>query len=310
MISSANKATSDPTLPERQERVRRFWGLFPALAIIGVFMVIPMGIVAVYSFLRANSYGGVFPEFSIAAYRQFFFELDLDDSLLFNPAYLYIFGRSILLALVSTVLCMLISFPVAYYMARQPESRKNILVMLVTIPFWTNLLIRTYCWILILRDNGVINNTLMGLGILNEPIPMLYTNFAILVGLVYTFLPFMILPMYSTLEKLDVKLFEAAHDLYATRWQLLRRIVIPLAMPGIVAGFVLVFIPALGAFVAPDLLGGGKNLMIGSLIQLQFSSSRNWPFGAAASLILLALVLISLMIYARTPAAKAGRGLF
>jgi spermidine/putrescine transport system permease protein len=310
MISSANKATSDLTLPERQERVRRFWGLFPALAIIGVFMVIPMGIVAVYSFLRANSYGGVFPEFSIAAYRQFFFELDLDDSLLFNPAYLYIFGRSILLALVSTVLCMLISFPVAYYMARQPESRKNILVMLVTIPFWTNLLIRTYCWILILRDNGVINNTLMGLGILNEPIPMLYTNFAILVGLVYTFLPFMILPMYSTLEKLDVKLFEAAHDLYATRWQLLRRIVIPLAMPGIVAGFVLVFIPALGAFVAPDLLGGGKNLMIGSLIQLQFSSSRNWPFGAAASLILLALVLISLMIYARTPAAKAGRGLF
>jgi spermidine/putrescine transport system permease protein len=310
MISSANKATADPSLPERQERVRRFWGLFPALAIIGVFMVIPMGIVAVYSFLRANSYGGVFPEFSVAAYRQFFFELDLDDSLLFNPAYLYIFGRSILLALVSTALCMVISFPVAYYMARQPESRKNILVMLVTIPFWTNLLIRTYCWILILRDNGVINNTLLSLGILNEPIPMLYTNFAILVGLVYTFLPFMILPMYSTLEKLDVKLFEAAHDLYATRWQLLRRIVIPLAMPGIVAGFVLVFIPALGAFVAPDLLGGGKNLMIGSLIQLQFSSSRNWPFGAAASLILLALVLISLMIYARTPAAKAGRGLF
>jgi spermidine/putrescine transport system permease protein len=310
MINSTNKFVSDPSLPERQERVRRFWGLFPALAIIGVFMLVPMGIVAVYSFLRANSYGGVFPEFSIAAYRQFFFELDLDDSLLFNPAYLYIFGRSILLALVSTVLCMLISFPVAYYMARQPENRKNILVMLVTIPFWTNLLIRTYCWILILRDNGVINNTLMGLGVLNQPIPMLYTNFAILVGLVYTFLPFMILPMYSTLEKLDVKLFEAAHDLYATRWQLLRRVVIPLSMPGIVAGFVLVFIPALGAFVAPDLLGGGKNLMIGSLIQLQFSSSRNWPFGAAASLILLALVLISLMIYARTPAAKAGRGLF
>jgi spermidine/putrescine transport system permease protein len=308
MISSAQK--SDPAIPERQERARRFWGLFPALAVIGVFMVIPMGIVAVYSFLRANSYGGVFPEFSVAAYRQFFFELDLDDSLLFNPGYLYIFGRSILLALVSTLLCMVISFPVAYYMARQSEHRKNTLVMLVTIPFWTNLLIRTYCWILILRDNGVINNALLGIGILKQPIPMLYTNFAILVGLIYTFLPFMILPMYSNLEKLDIKLFEAAHDLYATRWQLLRRIVVPLAMPGIVAGFVLVFIPALGAFVAPDLLGGGKNLMIGSLIQLQFSSSRNWPFGSAASLILLALVLIALMLYARTPAAKAGRGLF
>jgi spermidine/putrescine transport system permease protein len=310
MTSSANKSISDTTIPEREERARRFWGLFPALAIIGVFMVVPMLIVVVYSFLKKDSSGGVEAIFSLAAYQQFLFELDLDDSLIFNPGYLYIFARSIFLALVSTLLCMVISFPVAYYMARQSEARKNLLVMLVTIPFWTNLLIRTYCWILILRDNGIINNFLLNTGLLAKPIPMLYSNFAILVGLVYTFLPFMILPMYATLEKLDSKLFEAAHDLYAGRWQLLRRIVLPLAMPGVVAGFILVFIPALGAFLAPDLLGGGKNLMIGSLIQLQFSSSRNWPFGSAAALILLILVLISLMIYARTPAAKAGRGLF
>lgn len=306
-----NAAQSNKVTPlERKERTQRFWGLLPAMAFIGIFMLIPLGIMAVYSFLEASPYGGVENRFSIAAYRQFLFELDLDDSLIFNPSYLYIFWRSILLAFVTMVLCVIIGFPIAYYIARQPETRKNVLVMLVTIPFWTNLLIRTYCWILILRDNGVINNFLLSTGIIQNPIIMLYTNFAVLVGLVYTFLPFMILPLYSTLEKLDVKLLEAAHDLYANRRQLLRRIVIPLSMPGIVAGCVLVFIPALGAFLAPDLLGGGKNLMIGSLIQLQFGSSRNWPFGAAASLILLALVLISLMIYARSSAAKAGKGLF
>jgi spermidine/putrescine transport system permease protein len=295
---------------ERSEQRGRFWGLLPAMAIIGIFMVIPMGIVAVYSFLEADSTGGVEAQFSAGAYQQFLFELDLDDSLIFNPGYLRIFGRSFLFALVCTVLCLLIAFPIAYYMSRQPPERKNMLVMLVTIPFWTNLLIRTYCWILLLRDNGIINNVLVATGIVKEPIMVLYTPVAILIGLVYTFLPFMILPMYSTLEKLDIKLLEAAHDLYANRRKMLRRVVIPLAMPGIVAGCLLVFIPALGAFLAPDLLGGGKNLMIGSLIQLQFSSSRNWPFGSAASLILLAIVILALMVYARTPAGKSGKGLF
>jgi spermidine/putrescine transport system permease protein len=295
---------------ERSEQRGRFWGLLPAMVIIGIFMVIPMGIVAVYSFLEADSTGGVEAQFSASAYQQFLFELDLDDSLIFNPGYLRIFGRSFLFALVCTVVCLLIAFPIAYYMSRQPPERKNMLVMLVTIPFWTNLLIRTYCWILLLRDNGIINNVLVATGIIKEPIMVLYTPVAILIGLVYTFLPFMILPMYSTLEKLDIKLLEAAHDLYANRPKMLRRVVIPLAMPGIVAGCLLVFIPALGAFLAPDLLGGGKNLMIGSLIQLQFSSSRNWPFGSAASLILLAIVILALMVYARTPAGKSGKGLF
>jgi spermidine/putrescine transport system permease protein len=295
---------------ERKEHRQRFWGLLPAMLIIGVFMVIPMGIVAVYSFLESNPTGGVRSQFSLDAYQQFLFELDLDDNLVFNPGYLRIFARSFFLALACTLLCLVIGFPVAYFMSRQPTQHKNLLVMLVTIPFWTNLLIRTYCWILLLRDNGIFNNFLLASGIIQEPIRALYTNYAVLIGLVYTFLPFMILPMYATLEKLDGRLLEAAHDLYASRRQLLRRVVIPLAMPGIVAGCVLVFIPALGSFLAPDLLGGGKNLMIGSLIQLQFSSSRNWPFGSAASLILLMMVMLALILYSRTPLGQRGKGLF
>ena len=284
---------------------RRLLGLGPALAIIGGFMVLPMGLVLIYSFLKADPYGGVQPFFSSEAYIQFLFERDLDDSLIFNEAYLVIFARSAALALLATLAALLIGFPVAYFMATQPPARKNLLVFLVTIPFWTNLLIRTYCWILVLRDNGLINNALLASGVIEGPVKLLYTDGAILLGLVYTYVPFMVLPIYASLEKLDMRLVEAAHDLYADRRRVMRRVVVPLAVPGIVAGCLLVFIPSLGAFIAPDLLGGGKKLMIGSLIQLQFSSSRNWPFGSAAALILMAVVLISLVIYARGPARRA-----
>ena len=293
----------------RGQALGRLLGLVPALAIIGVFMMLPIGIIAVYSLLEADPYGGVEPNFSAEAYLQFFFERDLDDSLVFNPAYLVIFGRSFLLAAGATVICLLIAFPVAYYMATQSEARRNLLVFLVTIPFWTNLLIRTFCWILILRDHGLVNNTLLALGLIDEPLTLLYTNGAILLGLVYTYIPFMVLPIYATLEKLDLRLVEAAHDLYASRRQVLRRVILPLALPGIVAGAILVFVPSLGAFIAPDLLGGGKKLMIGSLIQLQFASSRNWPFGSAAALFLMAAVLAAMTYYALGPARRAGGGL-
>jgi len=143
-------------------------------------------------------------------------------------------------------------------MAMQPAKRKNLLVFLVTIPFWTNLLIRTFCWILMLRDNGIINNILMGVGLTSEPLSLLYTNGAILIGLVYTYIPFMVLPVYATVDKFDLRLLEAAHDLYANRRQLMRWVILPLAMPGIIAGSLLVFVPSLGAFIAPNLLGGGK----------------------------------------------------
>lgn len=281
--------------------MRRLLAIAPALGLVGIFMLLPMVLVLITSFLEASPYGGVRPKLSLEAYSQFFFERDLDDSLIFNPAYLIIFGRSALLALLATLLSLLIAFPVAAYIASQPAGRRNLLLLLVTIPFWTNLLIRTYCWILVLRDNGLINNTLLAFGLIDEPVTLLYTNGAILLGLVYTYVPFMVLPIYASMEKLDSRLIEAAHDLYANRRQMIHRIMIPLASPGIVAGSMLVFVPCLGAFIAPDLLGGGKKLMIGSLIRLQFTSSRNWPFGSAAALILLAVVLLALYLYARNP---------
>ena len=174
--------------------LRRIFGLGPAVGMIFIFMAVPIGIIAVYSFLEANPYGGVRPHGSLAAYVQFLFERDLDDSLIFNQAYLLIFWRSFLLALGTTFLCLLIGFPTAYYMAMQPPKRRNLLVFLVTIPFWTNLLIRTFCWILILRDTGIINNILLGIGVIEKPLTLLYTNKAILLGLVYTYVPFMVLP--------------------------------------------------------------------------------------------------------------------
>lgn len=286
--------------------VKRLFGLGPALLAIFVFMLIPMVIIVVFSFMAADPYGGVKPVFSTEAYTRLLFERDFDDTLLLSRSTLLIFWRSFVLAFATTALSLVLALPVAYYIARQAEERKNALVLLVTIPFWVNLLIRTFCWILILRDTGLVNTFLLRLELIQAPLPLLYTNGAVLLGLVYSYLPFMILPLYASLERLDLRLLEAAHDLYAGRWRTFRRVTLPLALPGIVAGCTLVFIPALGAFITPQLLGGGKNLMLGSLIQMQFSSSRNWPFGAALALLLLALVLLALVAYARSPARREG----
>lgn len=280
-------------------------GTVPALVTIGIFMLIPIGIIAVYSFMEAHPYGGIRPNGSLDAYVQLLFERNFDGTTELDSTYALIFLRSVVLALAATVLSLIIGFPVAYFIASQPQSRRNMFIFLITIPFWTNLLIRTYSWILILRDTGLINNGLMFLNVIDSPLPLLYTNLAILLGLVYTYIPFMVLPIYASVEKLDFRLIEAAHDLYATRAAVLRRVVVPLAMPGIVAGSILVFIPCVGAFIAPDLLGGGKHLMLGSLIQLQFASSRNWPFGAAVAMVLLAIVLLALTYYALGPARRA-----
>jgi spermidine/putrescine transport system permease protein len=269
----------------------------PSMFLIVGFMVLPIGLMFIYSFLQKASYGGVIWEFSTASYVQFFFEHDLDDSLIFNGAYLQIFGRSFALAVATTIICVLIGFPTALYMALQPERRRNLLVFLVTIPFWTNLLVRTYAWILLLRSEGVINSVLQWLGLTDAPLTLLYNDGANLIGLIYAFLPFMVLPIYASLERLDFRLVEAAYDLGANRWRALRRVVIPLSMPGIAAGSALVLIPALGAYVTSDLLGGGKAMMIGNLIQQQFGVSQNWPFGAALSFMLLAFVLIAMMLY-------------
>lgn len=279
--------------------VWRSLALAPALAIVIGFLGLPLGVIAVYAFLDADPYGGVEWTFTTGSFVKFLFSETFTGERVFDPGYLIIFGRSVLLAAGATAIAVIVGFPVAYFMALQPPRRQNLMVFLITIPFWTNLLIRVYCWILILRDGGVVNSLLTASGVIDQPVKLLYTDFAILLGLVYMYIPFMILPLYSALARLDLRLLEAAHDLYADRAAALREVVIPLALPGMLAGCVLVFIPSLGNFIAPDLLGGGKHLTIGSLIQLQFASARDWPFGAACALILMAAVMLTLTAIAR-----------
>ena len=194
----------------------------------------------------------------------------------------------------------MIGFPTAYFIATRPRTTRNIWLFLITIPFWTNLLIRTFAILEVIRNEGLINIGLQSFGVIDGPIQMLYTDFAIMVGMTYVYLPLMVLPLYASMERLDFNLVEAAYDLYASRYQVLRRVIIPLVKPGIIAGSILVFIPSLGAFVTPRVLGGGKKMMLGNLIELQFGAGRNWPLGAALSMTLLGIVMIALLVYVRT----------
>ncbi|MFN0193509.1 MAG: ABC transporter permease [Aestuariivirga sp.] len=290
----------------QRTQISAWLGVAPAWFVIGIFGVLPMLIMLGISFMVADPYGGVEPAYSHDAYIQFLFERDLDDSLIFNPIYLNIVLRSLGLAAITTVLCLIVGLPVAYFIARQPENRRDVLILLITIPFWTNLLIRTYAWILILTRNGVVDARLQSVGFEAGTFDLLYTNTAVLIGLVYSYLPFMVLPLYASLEKMDFRLVEAASDLYANRWRAAWEVILPLAKPGIVAGCLLVFVPSIGAFIAPDLLGGGKRMMLGSLIYFQFATARNWPFGAAVSILLMAFVMLALLVYARV---NKGQGL-
>ncbi len=263
----------------------------PAVLVIGIFMVVPLLVAVAYSFMTANPYGGVDMPLTADAYVQFLFQRDFDDTLVFSLSYVIIILRSVYLAGLTTAICLILGFPVAWYLVCQDENRRRTLLFLVTLPFWINTLIRTYCWVLILRDEGLANGLLKAAGVISTPLPLLYNDASILLGLVYTFLPFMVLPIYSTLERIDPRLIEAAYDLYANRGAVFARVIWPLARPGALVGASLVFAPSLGSFLAPDLLGGGKKLLIGSLVQMQFTSSRNWPFGAALSILVTIAVL-------------------
>ena len=282
-------------MTNRAERSRALRLAAPALLTIIALMVAPMAIALAYSFLTPSPYGGVETPFTAASYIRVLFERDFDGRLAFDPTYLIIFGRSIVQAGVATVVCIAIGVPFAWWMATRSSRRQKLLVLLVTVPFWTNLLIRTYCWVLILRDNGLVNQALTAAHLTSTPITFLYSDGAILLGLVYANLPFMVLPIYAAVEKLDLRMIEAAHDLYAGRAVILRRLVWPLARPGVAAGSLLVFVPALGSFLAPDILGGGRKLMIGTLIQQEFTTARDWSFGAALSTVLTAAVLLALV---------------
>lgn len=280
--------------------------LSPSIIWLGLFFLGPLGIVLVYSFCTRGTYGGVDYAFTLDNYFR-----------AFNTTYLKIVMRSFRVAATITGICLLMGYPLAYYIARQTERVRGLLLILVIIPFWTNFLIRTYAWISILRADGLINNTLRALGLLGpdgpinqvlamfgaqaqvDSLPLLYNAFSVHLGMVYGYLPFMVLPLYTSIEKLDGRLLEAANDLGANSWQAFLRVTLPLTMPGVVAGSILVFVPALGDFLTPDLLGSGQSMMIGNLVESQFLSSRDWPFGSALSFILMGVVLLSLTFYVR-----------
>lgn len=257
--------------------------LAPAAAIQALLFAAPLIVVAGYSLLSRGAYGGVERPWTLDNYAR-----------LLDPLYAAILWRSFVVAAAATALCVLLGFPLALFIARSGR-RKNLYLQLVILPFWTSFLIRTYAWIFLLRDSGLFNSALIALGVVKEPLPLLYNSGAVLLGLVYGYLPFMVLPLYATLEKLDPALIEASADLGARPWRTLTHVILPLCRPGILAGALLVFIPCLGAYLTPDLMGGGKTILIGNVVQNQFTNARDWPFGSALSLILMALVMILLM---------------
>lgn len=294
---------------ERRKNIRKRWLLsLPALLIILFAASGPLLIVLVYSFLTPGPYGDVQWLFSLNGWISVFLERDIfDNTLSLADAHVSIFMRSVLLSLATTVLTLLVGFPTAYFIATRPERTRELWLLLITIPFWTNLLIRTFAILQIIRNEGLINGLLLRAGLISRPIQMLFTDGAILTGMVYVYLPLMVLPLYANIEKLDFRLVEAGYDLYATPFRVLTRIIIPLVKPGVVAGSILVFIPALGAYVTPSILGGGKNLMLGNLIELQFGQGRNWPLGSALSITLMLIVMVALLFYVRNVGSGENR---
>ncbi|WP_417814705.1 ABC transporter permease [Thalassospira alkalitolerans] len=277
--------------------------MLPVWVFIGLFLLLPVALMAVYSFLTKEFRGGVIWDFTLTAYDQFFLDRGLfgDEPAKIEWTYIGIFWRSIWQAGMATIMCLLIGFPTAWFIATRDAKTRIIWLFLITIPYWVNLLIRTVSMKFLIRDTGPLNEFLMWSGVINEPLGLINTNFAVQLGLFYSYLPFMVLPIYAAVERYDFSLSEAAADLYANVWTILQLVILPVVKPGIIAGCILVFVPSLGAFLAPDLLGGAKTFMIGSLIEEQFKGNAgNWPFGAAASMILLSIVMAVLLIYARS----------
>ncbi len=285
---------------ERREVANRWLLSAPALLIILAAATGPLMIVLIYSFLTPAPYGDVVWTPSWDAWVGVFLERDIfDDTLSLADAHVRIFLRSAGLSLITTLLTLLIGFPTAYFIATREENKRELWLFLITIPFWTNLLIRTFAILEIIRNEGFINTMLLNAGLIDQPIQILFTDTAILVGMVYVYLPLMVLPLYASMEKIDFRLVEAGYDLYATPRRVLRHVIVPLVKPGMIAGSILVFIPALGAYVTPSVLGGGKNMMLGNLIELQFGQGRNWPLGAALSIALMVIVMIALLAYVK-----------
>jgi spermidine/putrescine transport system permease protein len=284
---------------ERRAAVKRWLLASPAVLVITICGLMPLLIIFAYSWTRPAEYAGVIWQFRPDAWVNVLFERDIfSDALNPNWAYYSIYFRSILIALQTTVLALVIGFPTAYFIATRPARSRNAWLFLITIPFWSNLLIRIYAIMMIIRDDGYLNHALIRLGLVEQPVEIIYTNYALSYGLIYAYMPLMVLPLYASLEKLDFRLVEAGYDLYATRLRVLRHVIIPLVKPGIIAGCILVFIPAIGDYIIAQMLGGGKRMMLGNLIAQQFGTARNWPQGSALSLTLMGVVMLALLVYA------------
>jgi spermidine/putrescine transport system permease protein len=293
-MSAAEKA-------QAAQSTRNGWLLStPALVILTLFAVGPLMIVVVYSFLAPGQYGNVEWQFSLDGWRGILWTKDIfDDTYGLADANISIFWRSIKLSVLTTVLTFAVGFPTAWFIATRPQKSRALWLFLITIPFWTNLLIRTYAINEVIRNEGLMNTVLMKLGAISEPIRLIYTDTAVFIGMAYVYLPLMVLPLFAAIDRFDMRLLEAGYDLYASRMQVLRRVILPIVKPGIIAGSILVFVPSLGAYVTPRVLGGGKQMMIGNFIDLQFGQGRNWPLGAALSLTLLVIVTAALLIYVK-----------
>ena len=298
--------------PEQQQAnadARRNWLLSaPALIFLTLTATLPFLGVLVYSFLTPGQYGNVVWKFSTDGWVGLVLTRDVfDDTLVWADAHLTIIWRTIRLAGLTTIITFVIGFPTAWFIATRPPKTRPFWLFLITIPFWTNLLIRTFAINEVIRSEGLINSVLLRFGIIDAPISMIYTDGAVLLGMGYAYLPLMVLPLFAAMDRFDMRLLEAGYDLYASRLTLLRRIVIPVVRPGIIAGCILVFIPALGAYVTPRVLGGGKNMMLGNLIELQFGQGRNWPLGAAISITLSVITLVAMLFILRASTREVER---
>jgi len=271
--------------------------LVPLVAWVVMFVVVPTLIMGVYSFAHRGTLGGVETGFTLDNYLA-----------VFDRTYVQIAARSVWFAALTTALCLVAGYPVAFFIGRTGERWRNRLLVLLMVPFWTSFLIRTYAWVTILKSEGVLNSVLVQLGLVRAPLEMLYTPGAVVLGLVYTFLPFMILPLYGSIEKLDPALIEAAFDLGAGPVRAFRQVILPLTMPGIAAGVLLVFVPALGLYAVNDILGGGRVDMVGNIIEHQFrGTARNWPFGAALAVCLLLAFALGFWLVTRQPGSRSDR---
>lgn len=296
---------------QTQQTTRKNWLLSaPALLLLTLAAAGPLLIMVVYSFLTPGEYGNVKWIFSLDGWRGILFTEDIFEPGKYElaDAHLTILLRSLKLSLMTTLITALVGFPTAWFIATKPAKTRVLWLFLITIPFWTNLLIRTFAINEVIRNDGLLNSFLLWLGVISTPLQILYTDTAVFIGMAYVYLPFMVLPIFAAIDRFDMRLLEAGYDLYASRGQVLRRVILPIVKPGIIAGSILVFTPSIGAYVIPRILGGGKNLMVGNLIDLQFGQGRNWPLGAALGMTLLIIVMIALAFYTRLTNRESIRG--